>query len=357
LTGPAESFFLIMSRTFSPPLRGLFCGAGHFAKIQLDAWRAVPDARIVALYNRTLDRAQLMQAEFGIEAISADMDALLDSTRPDFVDICTAVETHLPLVRAAAARGLPVLCQKPLTARIADSEELVAVCAAGKSRLMANENWRWQGWYRELRRLIDTGAIGAPRHARFVQRPGDGAEEEPYPLQPFFRDMERFLVLEVGGHYFDTMSYLLGPIESLHATLRRRNLRIRGEDAALVSLEFADGVTGVFDADRTACTEKVRSPVNGNAFIEGEHGNLRLDENGAIFIQRRGAREERHAYDLPPGYRGGSAVAAQRHFIEKLRTGSPFETEGRDYLAIERAVDACYRSAISGATVRLKATS
>jgi len=327
------------------PLRGLFCGAGHFAKIQLDAWRAVPDARIVALYNRTLERAHVMQAEFGIEAISENMDALLDTARPDFVDICTAVETHLPLARAAAARGLPVLCQKPLTPRIADSEELVAACAAGKSRLMANENWRWQGWYRELRRLIDAGVIGAPCHARFVQRPGDGSGEEPYPLQPFFREMERFLILEVGGHYLDTMSFLLGPIVSLHATLRRRNPRIRGEDAALITLEFAGGVTAVFDADRTACTEKVRPPVNGHAFIEGEHGNLRLDEEGAIFIQRRGAPEERHVYELPPGYRGGSAIAAQRHFIECLRTGSPFETDGRDYLTVERAVDACYRSA------------
>jgi len=327
------------------PLRGLFCGAGHFARIQLDAWRAVPDARIVALYNRTLERAHVMQAEFGIEAISENMEALLETARPDFVDICTAVETHLPLARAAAARGLPVLCQKPLAPRIADSEELVAACAAGKSRLMANENWRWQGWYRELRRLIDAGTIGAPCHARFVQRPGDGAGEEPYPLQPFFRDMERFLILEVGGHYFDTMRFLVGPIVSLHATLRRRNPRIRGEDAALITLEFAGGVTAVFDADRTACTEKVRPPVNGHAFIEGEHGNLRLDEQGAIFIQRRGACEERHAYELPPGYRGGSAIAAQRHFIECLRTGSPFETDGRDYLTVERAIDACYRSA------------
>jgi len=329
----------------SAPLRGLFCGAGHFARIQLEAWRAVPGARIVALFNRTLDRAKAVQAEFALEAAGDDFAMLLENTRPDFIDICTSVETHLPLARVAAARGLPILCQKPLAPHIEQSEELVAACEAHAVRLMANDNWRWQGWYRELKGLIDAGAIGAPHHARFVLRPGDGSGNEPYPLQPFFREMERFLVLEVGGHYFDTMSFLLGPIVSLHATLRRRNPRIRGEDAALITLEFANGVTAVFDADRTACTEKVRPPVNGHAFIEGEHGNLRLDEEGGIFIQRRGAREERHLYDLPPGYRGGSAIAAQRHFIECLRTASPFETDGRAYLSIERAVDACYRSA------------
>ncbi len=339
----------------TPGLRGLFCGAGHFARIQLTAWQAVPGVRIAGLYNRTLDRARVLETEFGIERVSDDLESLLDAVRPDFVDICTAVETHLPLARAAAARGLPILCQKPLAPRIADAEELVAVCARHGVRLMANDNWRWQGWYRELKRLIRAGAIGAPQHARFVLRPGDGAGDTPYPLQPFFREMERFLILEVGGHYFDTMRFLLGDLTALHCVTRRRNPRIRGEDAALVAVQFASGATAVFDADRTASTETVRPPTNGHVVIEGSEGTLRLDEAGEIFLLRRGGREERQSYAIPAGYRGGSAIAAQTHFIACLETGKPFETEGADYLAIERAVEACYRSAASGATERVEA--
>ena len=344
-----------MAVTPSAPLRGLFCGAGHFAKIQLEAWRAVPGARIVALYNRTLDRARTLDVDFGIGAVSDDCAALFDSVRPDFVDICTALETHLPLARLAAARGVPILCQKPLSPQFADSAQLVAGCEAAGVRLMANDNWRWQGWYREIKRLLDAGTIGAPQHARFVLRPGDGSGDAPYPLQPFFRDMERFVILEAGGHYLDTMRFLFGDIVLLHCLTRRRNPRIRGEDAALVTLEFAGGATGLFDADRTACTTRMRSPVNGQVFIEGSAGNLRLDEDGAIFLAFRGGAEERHSYHIPPGYRGGSAIAAQAHFVTALRTGVPFETGGRDYLAVERAVEACYRSAASGATERLEA--
>lgn len=336
-------------------LRGLFCGAGHFARIQLAAWQAVPGVRIVALHNRMLARGREVAAEFGIAQVSDNFAALLGATRPDFVDICTAAETHLPLVRAAAAAGVPILCQKPLAARVAESAQLVAACEAAGVRLMANENWRWQGWYRELKRLIDAGAIGAPRHARFVLRPGDGWGDAPYPLQPFFRDMERFVLLEVGGHYLDTMRFLLGDIAALHCITRRRNPRIRGEDAALVSVEFASGATALLDADRTAATATVRPPTNGHVFIEGDAGNLRLDEQGAIFVQRRGAAEQPHAYAMPSGYRGGSAIAAQAHFIACLRSGARFETEGRDYLAVERAIDACYRSAASGRTERLEA--
>jgi predicted dehydrogenase len=343
-----------MTHSPPPPLRGLFCGAGHFARIQLEAWRAVPGARVVALYNRTLARAQALQVEFGIERVSDDFAVLLDTTRPDFVDICTAVETHLPLVRAAAARGVPVLCQKPLAPRVPEAAELVRVCEEAGVRLMANDNWRWQGWYRELKRLLAAGTIGAPRHARFVLRPGDGWGEEPYPLQPFFRTMERFLLLETGGHYLDTMRFLLGEISAVHCVVRRRNPRIAGEDAAVVTVELAGGVTAVFDADRTAVTAGVRPPVNGHVIIEGEAGTLRLEEDGTIWVMRRGSGETRHDYEIPPGYRGGSAIAAQSHFVTALRSGAPFETGGRDYLAVERAVEASYRSAASGATERLE---
>jgi predicted dehydrogenase len=336
------------------PLRGLFCGAGHFARIQLEAWREIPGARIVALYNRTAERARLLQEQFEIADIGTDFAVLLKQTRPDFVDICTAAETHLPLVQAAARHGVPILCQKPLAPRIADAVALVDAVTRHGVRLMANENWRWRGWYRELKRLVDSGAIGTPQHARFVLRPGDGWGEEPYPLQPFFREMERFVLLEVGGHYLDTMQFLLGPIAALHCVTRRRNPRIRAEDAALVVVEFGSGATGVFDADRTACTETVRPPTNGHAVIEGSAGTLRLDEEGAIFLLRRGGRETKHDYAVPAGYRGGSAIGAQRHFIECLRSGAPFETEGAEYLRVERMVEMCYRSAASGSKERLE---
>jgi predicted dehydrogenase len=314
----------------------------------------VPGAHIMALYNRTLERARPLQTEFGIEFVSDDYAALLDQVQPDFVDVCTAVETHLPLVRAAAERGMPVLCQKPLGPCVPDSEQIVAACETHGVRLMANDNWRWQGWYRELKRLIGAGAIGTPQHARFVLRPGDGWGDEPYPLQPFFRGMERFVMLEVGGHYLDTLRFLFGEISAVHAVMRRRNPRIQGEDAALVFVAFTGDATAVFDADRVACTEQIRPPANGHACIEGTAGTLRLDEQGAIFLTRRGGREARHPYTIPGGYRGGSAIAAQTHFISCLRSGEPFETEGRDYLAVERAVEACYQSAKLGATVKLE---
>lgn len=116
----------------------------------------------MALANRTLARAETLAAEFGIDCTGSDYERLLDEVRPDFVDICTAVETHRAIAAAAAARGVAILCQKPLAPRIEESEALVADATCHGVRIMANDNWRWQGWYRELRHLIEGGAIGTP---------------------------------------------------------------------------------------------------------------------------------------------------------------------------------------------------
>jgi D-apiose dehydrogenase len=50
-----------------------------------------------------------------------------------------------------------------------------------------------------------------------------------------------------------------------------------------------------------------------------------------------------------------SVCATHQHFIDALRAGTPFETEGRNYLRTVRAVFAAYEAAESGATVPVEA--
>ena len=87
--------------------------------------------------------------KFGIPRICRDADALFAAEAIDALDVASPRETHAGWVEAAAARGIDVLCQKPLTPTLAESEALVRR-VTGKSRLMAHENWRFRPWYREL---------------------------------------------------------------------------------------------------------------------------------------------------------------------------------------------------------------
>src|SRR5687767_5509703 len=109
------------------PLRVGLVGAGWVTQHHLHAWAALQGrATVVAIADPALDRAQARAQAFGIGAVHASAQAMLDAEQLDAIDIAAPRELHAPLVRLAAARGLPVLCQKPLAPTLAEAEALVA---------------------------------------------------------------------------------------------------------------------------------------------------------------------------------------------------------------------------------------
>src|SRR5213075_1896954 len=96
-----------------------------------------------------------------------DAEAMFAAETIDALDVITPRETHAAWVDAGADRGIDVLCQKPLTPTLAESQALVRR-VAGKSRLMAHENWRFRPWYRELKRWIAAGDLGDVLLARMA---------------------------------------------------------------------------------------------------------------------------------------------------------------------------------------------
>ncbi len=103
-----------------------------------------------------------------------------------------------------------------------------------------HENFRWQPWYREAKRLIDSGTLGTLHSIAFRLRPGDGQGLDAYlDRQPYFQRMPRFLVFETAIHWIDTFRFLLGEVEAVAARLRRINPAIDGEDAGYIIFEFA----------------------------------------------------------------------------------------------------------------------
>ncbi len=61
-----------------------------------------------------------------------------------------------------------------------------------------------------------------------------------------------------------------------------------------------------------------------------------------------GPREHAYAHDRR-GFAGDCVHATLQHFVDGLRAGTPFETDGRDYLKTLAVQEAVYASAASGA--------
>src|SRR6266542_2064919 len=121
---------------------GVF-GAGFWAPFQLAGWNELGGAKCVAIYNRTISKAEKLAKTFDIPAVYSSPEELLDCEHLDFLDIVTDVLSHSRLVRMAAERGIPVICQKPMAPSLAEAEQMVKVCQEHRVPFYIHENWRW----------------------------------------------------------------------------------------------------------------------------------------------------------------------------------------------------------------------
>lgn len=329
-------------------LKGVGIGAGYFAPFQYEAWTRIPEVTITAIYNRTESRAREVMAQCEVPRYYADWREMLDAERPDFVDIITPPDTHEEMCAYAAARGVHIICQKPLAPTLPVSRRIVANAEAAGVRFMVHENFRWQPWYRTIKRLQSEGAIGEFTHAAFVMRMGDGWGEDAYlARQAFFRDYPRLLVYETGVHFVDTFRYLLGEVRSVYAHLRRLNPVIRGEDAGQLLLTFESGATAIWDANRYNEVE-AESPrfTFGTMRIDGSGGHLTMDIESNIRVKPLGQPGHDVVYERERrNFAGDCVYRLQRHFVDCMLSGAPFESTGLDYLKTTEVVEAVYDSA------------
>ena len=337
-------------------LRGISVGAGYFSQFHFDAWNRLDEVELVAVCDRDPAVAERAASSHGIRHHGSDLDQLLDELQPDFVDIITRPDSHLALTLKAVDRGIPVICQKPLAPTFEEAAQLISAAEQAGVPFMVHENFRFQPWYREITKLLSDGVIGNRLHSVFFQcRTGDGWQQDAYlARQPYFRTMPRFLIFETGVHFIDTFRCLAGEIDGVYADLRTLNRDIAGEDSGTVLFEFASGARGLWDANRfnEPNCEDPRYTF-GSALIEGNHGAIRLYDDGRLTIQKLGRPEAAHAYaHRKLNFAGDCVLSTQRHFVDCLRTGQPFETSGVDYLQTLAVQEAIYQSAASGQPIR-----
>ena len=347
-------------------LRGALLGCGQVSLHHLRAWAQIDEVEIVALYNRTVSKAKARAREFGIplEHVYSDYHELLDTEEVDFVDIATAPHIHREQVEAAAAHARHVLCQKPLAPTLEDACAMIAACNAAGVLFSVNENWRWSSWYRDLKNLLNDGVIGRPRYVSIVKHrsltlPGPDGSPPPLAFEPHTMELNRLIVYDWGIHLIDVLRFLFEDVISVYARMDKVSPHFKGEDRALLALDLG-GIMGVIDiswATVLAQPDSINLDTRPeNVMIEGDKGTIELLEHGNVLRVTAGGETSQY-----PVYKGtpeeayqASYTAAQRHFVECLRSGQVPETVASDNLKTLAATFAAYESAARNQVVCLR---
>ncbi len=337
-------------------LRFAMIGTGFWSRYQLAGWCELPGAQCVALCNRTRSKAEALAKEFNVPAVYDDPDELVNKERLDFLDIVTDVDTHGRFVDLAANHRLPVICQKPMAPTLAEAERMVAICREAGVPFYIHENWRWQEPIRQLKRVLVEGIIGRPFRGRIHY-----ANSFPvFDKQPFLKELDQFILTDMGSHILDVARFLFGEAENLYCQIDRVRPDIRGEDTATVMMRMGGQTTVTCELSYASRTEHERFPQT-YFFIEGKHGSIEL---GPDYWLRVTTPEGTHARRYPPPFYAwaehthavvhASIVACNADILRALQGGPPAETSGQDNLRTMQLIFAAYESARSGRAIEFR---
>lgn len=336
-------------------LRFAILGTGFWAPFQLSAWNELRGPRCVAVYNRTRSRAEALAQRFGIPTVYDDAEALLSKENLDFVDIITDVQTHRRFVELAARYKVPVICQKPLGTSLAEATAMAETCRRAGVPLLVHENWRWQKPLRVLRQVLDQGDIGKVFRARVTY-------SNSFPVfdnQPFLKELEQFILTDIGTHILDSARMLFGDARSLYCQTYRTRSDIRGEDVATVMMNMVSDATVTCEMSYGSKVEQDRFPETF-VMVEGDKGSAEVGPDYWVRVTtEKGTLVQRHP---PPFYAWadpryalvqGAGVACNANLLAGLRGEAKAETTAEDNLRTLQLVFGAYDSAARGQAVKL----
>lgn len=334
------------------PLRVGIIGAGNIARNHVEGYRAA-GAEVVAIAD-TLPRTLALRArEWAVEHAFTDHRELLALPGLDAVSVCTPNAAHHAATLAAAAAGLHVLCEKPLSLSLAEADEMIDACRRADVLLAVDHHLRANPSVERARAMITDGALGRVTFLRSRQaHDWGGAAQVP----PGFRTLAMAgggTLLDNGCHLFDLARHLGGAVTEVFARTATLGFDIEVEDTAEVSLRFASGALGQIETSWTATGWDQGFTVNGTK------GSLEYSERQGRpvlrYIHREAGDDDWTATRVTQWEHSGDGdhTRSVRAFVAAVRGERPVLCTGEDGREAVHLAIASYQSAATGLPVAI----
>ena len=245
---------------------------------------AIP--KLAAIAGRNEAAVKEAAKRYGYANYYTDWRDLINDDSVQLVDNGGPNDAHADPSIAAAKAGKHILCEKPL-GRTADESKRMRdeVMATGVKNMVAF-NYRFVPAIRQIRLLIESGALGKIYHFRAVY-----LQEwiMPHYNTPMIWRLQKAqagsgALGDLGAHVIDLARYLVGEVGSVSAMTKtfikerptgdgKSMGTVDVDDAFAAVLDFENGALGTVEASRFAAGRK-----NGqNLEINGEKGSIRFN--------------------------------------------------------------------------------
>ncbi|MBX7234862.1 MAG: Gfo/Idh/MocA family oxidoreductase [Caldilineales bacterium] len=244
---------------------------------------AIP--RLTAIAGRDQAATTAAARRFGYEKSYSDWRAMIEDPDVQLLDNGGPNALHAEPSIYAAQLGKHVLCEKPLARTPEEARTMLdAVNKAGIKHMVAF-NYRFVPAIRQIRYLIDSGALGQIYHFRAVY-----LQEwiMPHYNQGMIWRLQKSVagsgaLGDLGAHIIDLAHYLVGGMKTV-AALTKTFIPERPwsdgsmgtvdvDDAFVSAVEFENGAIGTLETTRFAAGRKNSNCIEINA----EKGSIRFN--------------------------------------------------------------------------------
>lgn len=246
-------------------------GCGYMGQAHLEDVSSRENICIYAVCDRNRQRADETADRYGVKMIYYDSDDLIADPNIDIVIIATYPSSHLSLLKKCMARGLHVLCEKPITNNIEDGIAFVNVIRENpQCKVLVGHILRHNDTYIKVKEMIDEGIIGKPIIMRMVQNHNTLGNWEKYRVLIG----ETSPIIDCGVHYVDVMRWFTGEeVVSVDGvgTVTEADVPEGKYNYGMIQVTLSGGSVGFYEAGWGSSIKT----DNGKEFI-GPYGRIRI---------------------------------------------------------------------------------
>lgn len=135
-------------------------GCGRIGVVHLGAITKAPNVTPVIVSNPTISKAEKAAADFGVARFSADAMDVITDPEVDAVWICSPSQYHAEQIKACAANGKHVFCEKPIATDLPETVEAINACNEAGVKLMIGLQRRFDENFCRVKGAIDAKEVG-----------------------------------------------------------------------------------------------------------------------------------------------------------------------------------------------------
>lgn len=216
-------------------------GAGEIVRAaHLPAYR-LAGFNVVGIYDVDLERARGTAEDFHVPHTFSTLDALLNCSDIEIVDIAVPSNQLRPIVQAVVQRHKHLLCQKPLAHNYDDAWRIYELCAGEPVKAAVNQQMRWAPGIQASRDILAREWLGAPTQMTIQVN-----VLTPWDHWPWMTSIKGMELLYHSIHYMDAIRYLVGEPEYLFADAAKfPGQRWQSETRTTILMRFAGELRGL----------------------------------------------------------------------------------------------------------------